>query len=99
MTDKQLLEECLEILEMWMDGENPRHRTKRMVDTLTKRFTYIGPRFDHSLTPKYEYAKTLVEAGLMIKEACASAGITPDQWYRRKRMEETGADRVGREYY
>lgn len=45
------------------------------------------------LDPKYTLAKELRAKGLMVKEACAQAGLTVDQWYRRKRIETYGADR------
>ena len=99
MTDKEMLSDCLDILEQWLDGESPFQETKAMADRIAQRFAHRKPTFKPELTPKYEHAKLLVEAGFMIKEACASAGITTDQWYRRKRMEETGFDRVDREYY
>ena len=48
---------------------------------------------------KYEEAKKIYALGFTIQIACDNAGITRDQWYRRKRMEETGVDRINREYY
>ena len=99
MTDKEMLAECLDLLEQWLDGDEPRKVTKKMVDLLTARFTRHKPTFKPELTSKYEIAKDCVAAGFKIKDACKTAGITTDQWYRRKRMEETGLDRVDREYY
>lgn len=95
--DRALLEDALEVLEMWHDGETPYEETKEMIQIITYRFTPVKPRLDDTLTPKYERAKELRATGLMLKDACAQAGITPDQWYRRKRMEETGVDRINRE--
>ena len=90
MTDKEMLAECLDLLEQWIDGDEPRKATKKMVDLLTARFTRHKPRFDETLTPKYEAAKAAVAKGYMIKDACEMAGITRDQWYRRKEMERSG---------
>ena len=99
MTDKELLAKCLELLEQWYDGDEPRKKTQAMIVTLSERFAPSKPRLDHSLTPKYEKAKRYVEGGNSIGVACVKAGITRDQWYRRKRMEETGVDRINREYW
>lgn len=95
--DKKLLQEALELLEDWYDGESPKQDTKKLIDKLTERFT-IRSRFDDSLTPKIEKAKEMRKTGMMLKDACAIAGITPDQWYRRMRMETTGVDRINKEY-
>lgn len=97
--DRALLEDALELLEEWQNGKTPYEETKKLIGILTERFTPVKPRLDDTLTPKYEKAKELRATGLMLKDACAQAGITPDQWYRRKRMEETGVDRINREYY
>ena len=92
--DRALLEDALDLLEEWQDGETPYEETKKLIGILTERFTIGKPRLDDTLTPKYEKAKELRATGIMLKDACAQAGITPDQWYRRKRMEETGVDRI-----
>ena len=92
--DRVLLEAALELLEGWQDGETPYKETKRLINILTERFAPGKPRLDDTLTSKYERAKELRATGIMLKDACAQAGITPDQWYRRKRMEETGVDRI-----
>ena len=99
MKDKELLAKCLDLLEQWYDGDEPRKKTQTMITTLSERFAPSKPRLDHSLTPKYEEAKGYVFSGYTIGDACKAAGITRDQWYRRKRMEETGVDRINREYW
>ena len=48
------------------------------------------------LDPKYQKAKELRASGMLLKDACGSAGLTLDQWYRRKRIEKIGTDRPGR---
>ena len=51
-------------------------------------------RWKEDLTPKYEQVKKLVADGVQVSCACEAVGITRDQYYRRKRIEETGRDRV-----
>jgi hypothetical protein len=48
------------------------------------------------LDPKYQKAKELRASGMLLKDACAVAEITVDQWYRRQRIEQLGTDRPGR---
>ena len=60
MTDKEMLAECLDLLEQWLDGDEPRKVTKKMVDLLTARFTRHKPTFKPELTSKYEIAKDCV---------------------------------------
>lgn len=51
-------------------------------------------RWDHKLDPLYEQVKQLVYAGVQVTCACEAVGISRDSYYRRKRIEETGRDRV-----
>ena len=51
-------------------------------------------RWREDLTPKYEEVKKLVADGVQVSCACEAVGITRDQYYRRKRIEETGRDKV-----
>jgi hypothetical protein len=45
------------------------------------------------LDAKYAEVKHLVEKGVAVTCACEAVGITRDQYYRRKRIEQTGRDR------
>lgn len=49
------------------------------------------------LDAMYAETKELVEKGVNVSCACQATGITRDQYYRRRRIEETGKDRIGRE--
>ena len=51
-------------------------------------------RWKPDLTPKYEEVKKLVAKGVAVTCACEAVGITTDQYYRRKRIETQGRDRV-----
>ena len=93
MTDRALLEEALEILEEWYDGEEPRRKTQKFIARLTVRFTKRN-RWRKDFDAKYDQAKKLVEKGVSVTCACEAIGITRDTYYRRKRIEETGRDRT-----
>lgn len=47
------------------------------------------------LDPKYIKAKELRACGAMVKDACAQAGLTLEQWYRRQSIEKYGKARAG----
>ena len=49
--------------------------------------------WNDTITPMYEQAKYYRNEGLTVDEACAKAGITRDQWYRRKNIERYGKSR------
>ena len=51
-------------------------------------------RWDHKLDPLYEQVKQLVYAGVQVTCACEAVGMSRDSYYRRKRIEVTGRDRV-----
>jgi len=51
-------------------------------------------RWREDLTPKYEEVKKLVADGVQVSCACEAVGITRDQYYRRRRIEMNGRDRV-----
>ena len=51
-------------------------------------------RWKEDLTPKYEQVKKLVADGVQVSCACEAVGITRDAYYRRRRIELTGRDRV-----
>lgn len=48
---------------------------------------------DSDLTLKYEECKKYFSNGMRLKDACEKAGITRDQWYRRRNMEKYGASK------
>jgi len=48
--------------------------------------------WDDKLTVKFEKAKELHACGLLIRDACAQAGISRDQWNRRRRIEKRGVE-------
>ena len=51
-------------------------------------------RWREDLTPKYEQVKKLVADGVQVSCACEAVGITRDAYYRRRRIEMNGRDRV-----
>ena len=88
-THYQLLMDCVDLLEEWLRGIDPKVEThillKEIEEATTKKPGGFAP--NPYITQQYEKAKQLVRQGKMIKDACKEAGITLDQWYRRKRME------------
>ena len=59
------------------------------------------PRGSHSpywradLDEPYKLAKSLRAEGMMLKDACAQAGLSIEQWYRRQAIEKHGVGRPG----
>ena len=51
-------------------------------------------RWRPELDKPYEEVKALVAKGVAVTCACEAVGITTDQYYRRKRIETQGRDRV-----
>ena len=88
-THYQLLMDCVDLLEEWLRGIDPKVEThillKEIQETTTKKPGGFAP--NPYITQQYEKAKQLVRQGKMIKDACKATGLTLDQWYRRKRME------------
>lgn len=74
--------------EFWYD------RPKEVRDKIRASKLGNRNRWKEDLTPKYEEVKKLVADGVQVSCACEAVGITRDQYYRRKRIEETGRDRV-----
>lgn len=50
-------------------------------------------RWIHDLDVKYTEAKYLISRGVQVSCACQAVGITRDQFYRRRRIEQYGKDR------
>lgn len=98
----QIVLDCMDVLEQWIDGEQPRIETKilleEMYERTTKRTTG-GKLINHGLTVRYEDAKAMIASGSSIGSACAMAGITRDQFNRRRRIEAQGRDRQERRSY
>ena len=98
----QICLDCMDLLEAWVDGENPRVDTKILLKEMyerTKRNVPVGRIRNHALTVKYAQAKELVSKGKQIGIACSTVGITRDQFCRRRRMEQQGRDRKERREY
>lgn len=98
----QIALDCMDLLEAWVDGENPRVDTKILLNEMyerTKRNVPVGRIRNHALTVKYAQAKELVSKGKQIGVACSAVGITRDQFCRRRRMEQQGRDRKERREY
>ena len=98
MTSKaKFLEEAIEILEDFKDGEAIYDRAadflQRYYETL-KRGNRGGVPRNAYITKQFEKAKAIVASGKMIKDACAETGLTRDQYNRRMRMEKQGRDRA-----
>lgn len=74
--------------EFWYD------RPKEVRDKIRASKLGNRNRWREDLTPKYEEVKKLVADGVQVSCACEAVGITRDQYYRRKRIEETGRDRI-----
>ncbi len=74
--------------EFWYD------RPKEVRDKIRASKLGNRNRWREDLTPKYEEVKKLIADGVQVSCACEAVGITRDQYYRRKRIEETGRDRV-----
>ena len=74
--------------EFWYD------RPKEVRDKIRAAVMGNKNAWKEDLTPKYEEVKKLVADGVQVSCACEAVGITRDQYYRRKRIEETGRDRV-----
>ena len=51
-------------------------------------------RWRPELDKPYAEVKALVAKGVSVVCACEATGIKPDQYYRRRRIELTGNDRV-----
>ena len=74
--------------DFWFD------RPKEVRDKMSA--SKIGNRngWKPELDAKYEEVKKLIETGVNVSCACEAVGLTRDQYYRRKRIEQTGKDRV-----
>ena len=89
-THFQLLTSCVELLEQWVDGGQPRTSTQDLLEEIQKATTKKPGGFAPNpyITQQYEKAKQLVKKGKRIGDACKATGLTLDQWYRRRRMEK-----------
>jgi len=74
--------------DFWYD------RPKEVRDKIRNASMGNRNRWREDLTPKYEEVKKLVADGVQVSCACEAVGITRDQYYRRKRIEIHGRDRV-----
>lgn len=63
-------------------------REKIRISKLGNKYRWI-----HELDAKYAEAKYLVGRGVQVSCACQAVGITRDQFYRRRRIEQYGKDR------
>lgn len=99
MTSKaEFLDEAIELLEDFKDGQDIYGRTReflqRYYDSLERKpHTLAQPRNPY-ITKLFEKTKVLIANGANIKEACEITGLTRDQYNRRMRMQKQGRDRI-----
>ena len=69
-------------------------RPKETRDKISKSQKGNKYRWKPELDKPYAEVKELVAKGVAVTCACEAIGIKPDQYYRRRRIELTGNDRV-----
>ena len=74
--------------DFWYD------RPKEVREKISKSQKGNKYRWRPELDKPYAEVKELVAKGVAVTCACEAVGITPDQYYRRKRIETQGRDRV-----
>ncbi len=96
MSKAQFLEEAIKLLEDYREGKDIYGRVREFLKMYYASLARKPPppRTNHYITQQFEKAKALVAQGKMIKDACAEAGLTRDQWNRRMRMQKQGRDRI-----
>ena len=84
-----LIDEFSERIDELKEIETAREKKAKAVQKQKER-AVNNYSWSQDLTAKYEEAKVLRAAGFTINEICAKAGITIDQWYRRKNIDLYG---------
>ena len=77
-----------------MDNDFWYERPKEVRDKISASKLGNRNRWRPELDKLYEEAKRIVATGVSVVCACEATGISRDTYYRRRRIEETGRDRL-----